>query len=369
MMNPVVNQFSSNVAQVQLRPPTIPFVSCVSGTWISEHEATDPAYWARHLRVPVQFSRGVQELLSGSPAVLLEVGPGNVLSTIVKQQISMQNGRSTDIQKAMRVVSSFGDASSGDSSFLDLLSAAGSLWSAGLQLKWEALHSGEHRLRIPLPTYPFERKRFWLELPAVPTQTSTQIRHTPPTETEFSDTSLEETHNVTQHQQGPTLEEQPVVSRAALISSMVSDIFADLSGVQIQPSDASSTFLEMGFDSLFLTQVAQALHGKFGLKVTFRQLLGDQSSLKSLSEFIDSQLSAEALIALDTPAHREKIKGEPDTSSPTAKSVAQPQPPSNYESSASETSVERLMREQMQVMNQLFANQLDALRAISGEQS
>src|SRR6266404_653735 len=168
MMNSVVDQFSSNVAQVQLRPPTIPFVSCVSGTWISEHEATDPAYWARHLRATVQFSRGMQELLSGSPTVLLEVGPGNVLSTIVKQQISMQNGRSTDIQKATRVVSSFGDASSGDSSFLDLLSAAGSLWSAGLQLKWEALHSGEQRHRIPLPTYPFERKRFWLELPAVP---------------------------------------------------------------------------------------------------------------------------------------------------------------------------------------------------------
>src|SRR5712675_1542427 len=369
MMNSVVDQFSSNVAQVQLRPPTIPFVSCVSGTWISEHEATDPAYWARHLRAPVQFSRGMQELLSGSPAVLLEVGPGNVLSTIVKQQISMQNGRSTDIQKTTRVVSSFGDASSGDSSFLDLLSAAGSLWSAGLQLKWEALHSGERRQRIPLPTYPFERKRFWLELSAAPTQAPTQIRHTPPTETEFSDTSLEETHNVTQHQQGPTLEEQPVVSRAALISSMVSDIFADLSGVQMQPSDVSSTFLEMGFDSLFLTQIAQALHGKFGLKVTFRQLLGDQSSLKSLTEFIDSQLSAEALTALDTPAHREKIKGEPDTSSPTAKSVAQPQPPSNYESSASETAVERLMREQMQVMSQLFANQLEALRGISAEQS
>src|SRR6266478_5979989 len=170
MMDSVVDLFSSNVAQVQLRPPTIPFVSCVSGTWISEHEATDPAYWARHLRATVQFSRGMQELLSGSPTVLLEVGPGNVLSTIVKQQISMQNGRSTDIQKATRVVSSFGDASSGDSSFLDLLSAAGSLWSAGLQLKWEALHSGEQRHRIPLPTYPFERKRFWLELPAVPTQ-------------------------------------------------------------------------------------------------------------------------------------------------------------------------------------------------------
>ena len=365
MMDPVVDQFSSRVAQVQLRPPTIPFVSCVSGTWISEREATDPAYWARHLRAPVQFSRGIQELLSTSPTVLLEVGPGNVLSTLANQQIPRQNGNATDTQKSVTVVSSFGDASSGESSFLDLLSATGSLWSAGLQPKWEALHSGEQRHRISLPTYPFERKRFWLELPAVGTQVSPEINRAPATEAKFSDISSEETHKVTHQSQGPTLAK---VNRAALISGMVSDIFADLSGVQVQSADASSTFLEMGFDSLFLTQVAQALHSKFGLKVAFRQLLGDQSSLKSLSEFIDSQLPAEALATTDMPSHREEIKNQPDTSSapePTSKS----QPPSNYEGSAFETAVERLMREQIQVMNQLFAKQLEALRDISPEQS
>jgi len=365
MMDPIVGQFSSRVAQVQLQPPTIPFVSCVSGTWISDEEATDPAYWARHLRAPVQFSRGINELLTASPTVLLEVGPGNVLSTLARQQVP----RASDTQKAVTVVSSFGDASSGGSSFVDLVSAMGSLWSAGLQPRWEALHSGEQRNRVSLPTYPFERKRFWLELPQNQTQASPEINRSPATETTFGDTSFEETHKVTHQSQSPTLDERPTVNRATLISSMVSDIFADLSGVQIQSSDASSTFLEMGFDSLFLTQVAQALHKKFGLKVTFRQLLGDQSSLQSLSEFIDSQLPAEALAPLHTPAHRKETNNETDTSPGAAPiSVTKSQPPSNYESSASETAVERLMREQMQAMNQLFAKQLDALRSIPPEQ-
>ena len=371
MMDPVVPEFSSRVAQVQLRPPTIPFVSCVSGTWISDDEATDPDYWARHLRAPVQFSRGIRELLAGDATVLLEVGPGNVLSTLAKQQVSRQNGNAANAQKTMTVISSFGDASSGESSFLDLLSAAGQLWSAGLQPKWEALHSGEQRCRISLPTYPFERKRFWLELPQSQTLAPPVLGPASTTETKFSNTSFEETHNVIHYSQNPTLDEQRAVKRGALISSMVSDIFADLSGVQMQPSDASSTFLEMGFDSLFLTQVAQALHSKFGLKITFRQLLGDQSSLTSLSEFIDSQLPVEALVPPDVPADREEIKIQPDTSSSASEptSVTKSQLSPNDVSSASETAVERLMREQMQVMNQLFANQLDALRGIPTGQS
>jgi amino acid adenylation domain-containing protein len=120
----------------------------------------------------------------------------------------------------------------------------------------------------------------------------------------------------------------------------------------------------MGFDSLFLTQVTQALHSKFGLKITFRQLLGDLSSLKSLSEFIDSQLPADAF-AQEVPARREPVadlsanlNNVPETSS----TMTQPSALSSRPDSTPESAVERLMREQLQTMNQLFARQLDALR-------
>ena len=103
----------------------------------------------------------------------------------------------------------------------------------------------------------------------------------------------------------------------------------------------------LGFDSLFLTQVAQALHSKFGIKITFRQLLGDQSSLKLLSEFIDTQLPAEALTPLERPAHREEITKEPHTPSAPADVRTQDQPLPNNQSSATEGAVERLMRDQI----------------------
>src|SRR6266404_1027781 len=368
MMDPIVDQFSSRVAQTPLCAPKIPFVSSVTGTWISEKEATDPKYWARHLRAPVQFSAGVQELLSRSGAVLLEVGPGNVLSTLARQNLPRPNPNSNgDTQNTVTIISSLGDPSSSESSSLDLLTAVGSLWAAGLQPRWEALHSEERRRRVSLPTYPFERKRFWLEAPGAQTPLASHPDPVPATESVRTNMSFEETQSVAHNSQIPTPDPQPAADRGVAISSMVSEIFADLSGVRIQPSDASSSFLEMGFDSLFLTQVSQAFQSKFGLKVTFRQLLSDVSSLKSLAEFIDSRLPAEALAP--KPPERREVGPQPAANSnaaPETQLTTQSPAPANG-INTTETPVERLMREQLQTMNQLFAKQLDVLRGISPE--
>src|SRR6266404_3856805 len=368
MMDPIVDQFSSRVVQTPLCAPKNPFVSSVTGTWISEKEATDPKYWARHLRAPVQFSAGVQELLSRSGTVLLEVGPGNVLGTLARQNLSRPNPNANgDTQSTPTIISSLGDPSSRETSSLDLLTAVGSLWAAGLQPRWEALHSEERRRRVSLPTYPFERKRFWLEAPGAQTPLASSVDTVLVAQTVRTNMSFEETQSVAHNSQVPTLDPQPTTDRGAVICSMVSEIFADLSGIRIQPSDASASFLEMGFDSLFLTQVSQSLQSKFGLKVTFRQLLSDVSSLKSLAEFIDTQLPAEAL----APTPPERLEAEPEraahsTAVPETRLTAQSPAPANA-INTTETPVERLMREQLQTMNQLFAKQLDVLRGLSPE--
>ena len=131
-------------------------------------------------------------------------------------------------------------------------------------------------------------------------------------------------------------------------------MFVELSGVDLVRDGQHDTFLELGFDSLFLTQVAQALQEKFGVKVTFRQLLNDVSSLNALTEFVASNLppdtfgeparwlatgsSSAATIAPATSAHSYAQAG-----------------PQEIGAAASEGSIERLMREQLQAMNQLFA--------------
>lgn len=155
MMDSLVEPFMEQVKQVKLNSPQIPFVSNVTGTWIAPTEATAPNYWARHLRQPVQFSQGIAELLKDSQAIFLEVGPGRTLSTITKQQASERI-----------VLSSLRHPKEEHSDVKFLLNTLGRLWLAGVQVNWSGFYANEQRSRLPLPTYPFERQRYWIDPPS-----------------------------------------------------------------------------------------------------------------------------------------------------------------------------------------------------------
>jgi acyl transferase domain-containing protein len=153
MMDPVVEPFRKLVEAVALREPEIPFVSTATGDFITKELATDPSYWARHLRLRVRFAEAVKALLDQPNLALLEVGPRATLATLARQQIK---------DKAAQIcLSSLGD--SDESTWSSLLLAAGQLWTLGVELHPRELHGPGLRRRVPLPTYPFERKRFWID--------------------------------------------------------------------------------------------------------------------------------------------------------------------------------------------------------------
>ena len=356
MMDPIVQPFTALVSKVRLNSPQIPYVSSVTGTWISGKETTDPSYWSRHFRQPVQFSAGVTELRKNPNNVLLEVGPGNVLGTL-----SRQHGVSAD----QVIASSLSDGFSGEGDAACLMNALGSLWLAGVQPDWTALYPGENRQRVSLPTYPFERKRYWLEAPAAEARAVSVASASPVDSfsTAVSTPIIEEKEPVTITSQAaaPALSTQ---RRADKLRTVLSAIFEELSGMDLSTADGSTTFLEMGFDSLFLTQVTQALLTKFGLRITFRQLLGDQSTMNALSEYVDSKLPADVL-SEPAPVATAPVATTfgPNSTAPAELGVS---PASgNGGAPMSESPVERLMREQLQAMNQLFAKQLEAIRSIS----
>ncbi len=151
---PAASAFRSRLAGVELRAPRIPFVSNVTGAPIRDEEARDPGYWARHMLEPVRFHDGVSVLLAEARQVLLEVGPGDTLTALARQaggvrgrKLIASSPRSSDLQASGR----------------SFLTAAGDLWLAGVPLRWEGLHAGIARRRVPLPTYPFERGRCWVQ--------------------------------------------------------------------------------------------------------------------------------------------------------------------------------------------------------------
>ncbi len=160
MMEPAMVRFGEMLSGVRVGKPEIPYLSNVTGTWISEEDLTDPAYWARHMRGTVRFAEGHGQLLGRSGRIYLEVGPGATLGTLVKQHATAPAGAVT--------VATLRRGSEERDDLEVLLEAAGRLWTAGAVLDWSAFHAGERRLRVPLPGYPFERTRCWIDPPVGP---------------------------------------------------------------------------------------------------------------------------------------------------------------------------------------------------------
>jgi acyl transferase domain-containing protein len=153
MMEPIVDALADRVARVSLHPPRIPFLSNVSGTWIEAAQAMEPAYWGRHLRQTVRFADGVCELLREPSRVLLEVGPGHTLTTLALQQTG---GVPRALPSLPRPHEQMLDV-------VTIVSTLGRLWLEGIHVDWAAFTAQERGCRLALPTYPFERRRYWVE--------------------------------------------------------------------------------------------------------------------------------------------------------------------------------------------------------------
>ncbi len=158
MMDPIVESFVEWVRQIPLREPILPYLSNLTGTWIKADQATDPAYWGQHLRQTVRFGQNLQALHDGSRRSLLEVGPGRVLSTLARQSAG---------GAGPLVLSSLPGAEDRTPASQTLMRAVAALWANGAGVDWRGFHCDERRRRVSLPTYPFERQRYWVS-PAAP---------------------------------------------------------------------------------------------------------------------------------------------------------------------------------------------------------
>jgi acyl transferase domain-containing protein len=153
MMEPVLAPFTELLREVTLGEPKIPYVSNVTARWITVAEARSAEYWASHVRDTVRFADGVAELMKDPRNVLLEVGPGQTLSTLSRQHPSK-----TAEQIVLASLPLIGEQEP-----RGVLEALGRLWMAGAEVDWQRFYANERRHRVVLPTYPFERKRYWPE--------------------------------------------------------------------------------------------------------------------------------------------------------------------------------------------------------------
>jgi amino acid adenylation domain-containing protein len=421
MVDPVIEPLRRQLETMRLSPPSIPYVSCVTGDWLRPEQATSTQYWASHAREPVRFADGIAAVCATDGVVLAEVGPGNALTTLALQSV---RGR------GIPVVSCMQDAERARDDVDCLLEAVGRMWTAGAQPDWRAEglaqglapspagqvagggrdgSAGALPARVSLPTYPFERSRHWIDAPkiaaaAAPSALDAALasgvgaasaaaetmfdtlpvlaaepvsdRSVPAAEPVFATDFIlaAEAIPAEPRSEVPMLQDirmnQALGDRTQEIRATIAAIFEDLSGERPESTDAETTFLEMGYDSLFLTQVAQKIQSQMGVKITFRQLLGDHSTIPSLAAFLvekmPKKLPPPPVLARPSAPSAPSAPSSPSAPSapPAAAIAAAPAMPPARAESAGYSGVEGLFRDQLQAMSQLINRQFDVLQGL-----
>jgi len=153
LVEPVLDQFKQFLSKITWNPPYIPYLSNLTGRWITTEQVMDPLYWVNHFRQTVRFADGIGDLLQNEEMAFIEVGPARVLSTLVKA-----NAATHDVI----VHACMPHPQENTSEVQMLYGVLARLWNHGLTPDWKAFYAAERCRRVSLPTYPFERQRFWL---------------------------------------------------------------------------------------------------------------------------------------------------------------------------------------------------------------
>ena len=258
---------------VRMVPPQRMFYSCASGAPITAGEATSAEYWCRQLRQPVRFMDALQHASAQGSVLCLEVGPGHALTGLAR---GMLDGRGSAIA-TLGAAAKPGDAAE------HAQRALGECWCAGVEPDWDGYFAGQRHRRVPLPGYPFRGERYWIE-PA----TTPGLRH-----------ANEANRGVTMADaNAPDTDPQAMAgSRAARLTGDLRELFGELCGERIEPGQDGASFLELGLDSLALTQAALEIERRYGLKLKFRRLLEDLDNVAKLAAMLDKTLPPEATSA------------------------------------------------------------------------
>jgi len=357
MMDPAIDRFAACFEGIELRAPSIPILSTVTGEWLTEADATDPRYWAGHLRETVRFHDAVVALAGEEDAQLfLEVGPGRTLAGLVRQSVDRAAGHVA--------LSTCRHVQDPGSDHAHAVGSLGALWTAGVEIDWEAFYGDEIRRRVVLPTYPFERQRHWID----PKPMTDHAAETLASETPTSEI--------------PPAETPAPATRTVAIGDAVRAILADLSGIPETEMDGDAGFLELGFDSLLLTQVSKSFQDEFGAAITMRQLMADFPTIDALVAHLDATLPADryressrettlphpdtltltltptrnpTLTPTLTPTRNPDLSPAPPTpASPPTPELSQP-PNQTHSSPAPATAAESLIAQQLDLMRQQLA--------------
>ncbi|MGE5341276.1 MAG: amino acid adenylation domain-containing protein [Candidatus Omnitrophota bacterium] len=292
MMEPVLDRFDTFLRSITFHPPRIPYISNLTGQWITVHDATDPAYWCRHLSQTVQFAAGIERLKQEPNTLFLEVGPGRDLSTLLTRYKD---------ENAQPVFNLIRPAQQPIPDDYYLLNKIGQLWLHGVPIDWNAFHAGQDRHRLSLPTYPFTRQRFWFDetlirfvralcagknlesiLPGLTSLPSASSVSQEKTET------TEETVTARFNQRSEL--STPYTPSVNDTQRILIDIWETFFG--IAPVGIDDDFFELGGDSIKAIALRSRIHKELQVEVPVPEFF-KQETLKKLAAYVDNERKTE----------------------------------------------------------------------------
>ncbi len=268
MMDPVLDKFKNELSNIKFGNIQIPFISNTTGTWAHQEIVSNISYWANHIRSTVNFVDGISEVIDNKNVIFLEVGPSTSLTTLLTQfdTDAKKNISIPTIRHPKHIVS--------DVNFF--LDAVAKVWIVGVENCFTNVYKGEVRSRLPLPTYPFEKRKHWIE-PVdafdfnVKNDISPKIcisedfiskKHT--TNNDFLDTN---TQSLT------------------LIQNSILQLWIELLG--IEEIDITDNFFDLGGHSLIASQVINRINDLFKTDLPLGSLF-DYPTVKDLSTVIEN---------------------------------------------------------------------------------
>jgi acyl transferase domain-containing protein/SAM-dependent methyltransferase len=281
MVEPILATFEQCLAEVRRNRPRIPFLSNLTGTWITDEQAMSPAYWAQHMRETVRFGDGVRELLARGSWVLLEVGPAHTLSTLVK-------GAGVPLE---RIVPSLGYGNE-KSERRAVLDALGQLWSNGVEVDWMRLHEGRQPRRVPLPAYAFDRKRYWIE--------NRGLVRTPARADSLCEAETEEATFQDEPEETATVHERPDLrTRYTPPSNQLEARLAAIwqSYLGIGNLGVRDNFFELGGDSLIATRVYAQVRRELDIEIPLEKMF-ELATIRRISLFVATSQDPESIDTL-----------------------------------------------------------------------
>lgn len=361
MMDPVIDALSEEAAKLTYGTASLPYISGVTGDWQADDMGMSPRYWASHCRDAVLFARGIQTICDDRQPILLEVGPGRTLSVFAAQTVGRDG--TTAIVQSMPEHHRAAEAAT------VLAEAHGQLWAAGAELNWPSAPTASRR-KVALPTYPFQRQRHWIDAPPVARRVGNATARS--AEVAHLDATVAPSIPANQQQYGMSsmtnVPTPSVSNRVQSIETALLSLLSEMSGEAIGPDQRTATYLEMGFDSLFVGQFAQKLEKKYGLKLSFRELLSTIPSVAALARHIDSHMPAEPEpVPVAVGAAPVAALASSSAAPPLVAAVAPvPSVAADAYSPASAIGMQALpllFQSQMQVMQTLFAQQMQLMQS------